>query len=101
MARNDRHRWWDWRINLDSGESIRSDDKRAPTLDDQRLAGQGWWWTLAWRNMGCQGCLKWIAVDAKIAYNHQTKQVYCPACAEAEGIAEHCELSRRLLRVGT
>lgn len=101
MARNDRHRWWNWRINLDSGESIRADDKRVPTLDDRRLAGNGWWWTLAWRKMGCQGCLKWISLDAKIAYNHQTRQVYCPACAEREGIAEHCELSKKLRRVGT
>jgi predicted RNA-binding Zn-ribbon protein involved in translation (DUF1610 family) len=51
--------------------------------------------------MSCQGCLKWISLDAKIAYNHQSRQVYCPTCAEAEGVAERCELSRKVRQVGS
>lgn len=100
MAKTDRHRWWDWRINLTSGESIRADDKGEPQKDDRRRAGKGWWWTLAWRKMSCQICGRWISRDDKVAYNHHRRQVYCPKCAEAAGVAEHCVLSRKVRRVG-
>lgn len=108
MAKNDRHRWWDWRVNVSSGESIRSREKpmrpaekRGQSKDRKRRAGNGWWWTLAWRKTGCDNCGKWISLHDKVAYNHQTKQVYCPKCAMAECIADKCRLSRKLRKVGS
>src|SRR5512146_3189810 len=105
MARSDRHRWWDWRVNVTSGESIRTDDKRGSSAGSDRerrqTAGEDWWWTLAWRKTSCQGCGRWISLHDKVAYNHRSKRLYCPACAQTQGIDAKCRPSRKLLRVGS
>jgi hypothetical protein len=100
MAKSDCNRWRDWRVNRASGQSIRADDLPTPKRG-RRGAGKGWWWTLAARQARCAVCRTHIGLDQKIAYHHQTQVVLCPACADAERVAEKCELSRRVLKVGS
>ncbi|HWB69052.1 MAG TPA: hypothetical protein VG518_03670 [Solirubrobacterales bacterium] len=105
MAKSDRHRWWDWRISDTSGQSIRADDNRGQERQKipkgKRRAGNGWWWTLSAREAECKGCGKHLMAQEKIAYNHQSRKIFCPDCAQAECISEMCKPSRKLLRVGS
>jgi hypothetical protein len=101
VAKRADRRWRDWRIDETSGRSIRPDDKRGrPERRKKREARSGWWWTLAVREAECGTCGKQL-VRQKIAYHHQTKQILCPECAQAECISELCQPSRKLLEVGS
>jgi ribosomal protein S27E len=101
VAKRDHQRWRDWRIDEASGRSIRADDKRGrPGKPKKQRARNGWWWTLAAREAECKGCGKQL-LNQKVAYHHQTREILCPDCAQAQCVSEMCQPSRRLLKVGS
>lgn len=102
MAKRDNRRWRDWRVSDASGQSIRTDDSRpqpAPRASGKRKARNGWWWTLSGREVDCHSCGKHLLAREKIAYNHQTRKIFCPSCAIEESVSEMCKPSRKLLAV--
>jgi ribosomal protein S27E len=103
MARTESRRWRDWRVSDASGKSIRTDDNRSSgaRTSKKRRARNGWWWTLSGREVDCHGCGKHLLAREKIAYNHQTRKIFCPDCARAECVSEMCKPSRKLLAVSS
>ena len=117
MAKRDSRRWRDWRVNQMSGESIRADDMRArrrlmetkePQQEQEQATqeqatkkspGQGWWWIPVGREGKCDGCEKELQPPQKVAYGYGRRKVYCPDCAQKEGIATECQPSRKLQRM--
>jgi hypothetical protein len=101
VAKSDRQRWRDWRINETSGRSIRADDRRG-RLDKGKKSGpgSGWWWTLAAREAECKRCGKQL-LHQKMAYSYRTKETLCPDCAQEACVSELCQPSQRLLKVGS
>jgi len=39
-------------------------------------------------------------MNQKIAYRHHTREILCPDCAKEECIAEMCQPSQKMLKVG-
>lgn len=101
MAKRDSHRWWDWRVSQVSGRSIRTDDKRGPgapekTVKKKGRSGGGWWWTMIGREAQCDGCKAELQPPRKVAYNHNSRKVYCPECAKAQCVSTMCRPSKKL-----
>lgn len=103
MAKKDSHRWWDWRVNQVSGESIRDQRglgearRAAPQGKKKGGTGGGWWWTLIGREASCDKCKKELQPPEKVAYNHSSKKIYCPECAKAQCVSTMCRPSKKML----
>lgn len=77
------------------------DDKGGRRGKDEKSGSKsGWWWTLAARDAECKKCGKQL-LNQKIAYRYYTREILCPDCAQEESVAEMCQPSRKMQKVGS
>jgi hypothetical protein len=81
MSRSANRRWWDWRVDAGSGQSIRFDDERGQEQLKKSEKASDWWWTLIGQESDCDGCGKHMPARQKVAYQRKTRKIYCAECA--------------------
>jgi hypothetical protein len=84
VSRSASRRWWDWRVDASSGQSIRVDDERGQGQEPGKPKAHrpsDWWWTLIGQESDCDGCGKRMPPRQKVAYQRGTKKIFCSECA--------------------